>query len=616
MSTRSKPSRADGTAAIIKKADTSACEIAFKDLSFSVNVAVTEDKRKSFKEKPILKSISGVFRPGRFTAIMGASGAGKTSFLNVIAGEAKVGMISGEILINGQPVTSSAIKKISGFVFQEDVILSTMTVKEAIAMSAQLRLPNTLSDEEKEKRVDHIIRDLNLTKCQDTIIGDIHIKGVSGGERKRCAMAMEMVTQPKVLFLDEPTSGLDTFTAFSVVHTLRELAHRRNQTYIATIHQPSSQLFRLFDDLLLLSEGRVMYQGPTSEAVAYFSQHKFSCPIRSNPADYFFYHILNNQDGALMPHTDEEEKEDETNAERIERMLGVWERSEERVMIMKRIEGVSGVGIPADSERYWPAFSDQVSLVFLTRTVFSNANTRFRDPLVLRTRLIQTVFISLIVGLLYLNNFCSFLVVMNFMLSTQAHLSSFIRHKVVFMREYGAGYYGLPAFFFSKILTEMPLQLFFPWLQVTMIYFMAGTLSFAFSLILSSISGFALGVFLACSFSSLAVALNASTTLLLPMMLVSGLFVNAGAMPQWISWIKYLSPIKYSFEGSMRSQVGDTVEGTFLIKNIFGDVNLSVLTNALLLVATCFLLFAMGYLNLSSLVNKKSKVTRLGVKKA
>ncbi|KAJ3104803.1 ATP-binding cassette sub- G member 1 [Phlyctochytrium planicorne] len=577
---------------------TNSCEIVYTNLSYSIDVVVTEDKKK-------------LFRPGKITAIMGASGAGKTSFLNVIAGEAKFGSVSGDILVNGEPVTGKGIKQISGFVFQDDVILSTMTVREAITMSATLRLPDSISQDEKNKRVDAIIRDLNLTKCADTIIGDAAIKGVSGGERKRCSMAMEMVTNPKVLFLDEPTSGLDTFTAFSVIHTLRDLCHRKGQTYVATIHQPSSQLFRLFDDLLLLADGRVMYHGPTADAVPYFSQHHFSCPKRSNPADYFFYHILNNQDGVAMPSADKSSTEnvafiDETNTERIARMLDVWEQSSENKEVLKKVQNPATGGVPGGTTKFMAKLSIQFNYLFNRESKYA-----FRDPLVLRSRFMQTLFLSLIVGLLYLKNtglaqnamgVLFFIAVTNVMLSCQAHLTAFGKQKAVFSREHGA------------VLVELPLQIVFPFLQITIIYWMAGLEANVWKYLilwgiamLSSIAGFAMGVCMACTFSSLPIALIASPMILLPLMLFSGLFVNTANIPVWIRWLKYISPIKYSFEGALRSQVSGTPGGDALIKNLFGDADLTVTSCCLLLIAMIVVLFVMAYLNLVHLVNKSSK---------
>ncbi len=158
----------------------------------------------------ILNNVSGRFKAGRLTAVMGASGAGKTSLLSLIAGELTNGKVKGDISLNGEAIHLKTVKKISGFVFQDDLILGTMTVREAIAMSATLRLPREMAAEEKSKKVDDIISLLNLGKCQNTPIGNAYVKGISGGERKRTAIAMELITDPSLLFLDEPTSGLDT----------------------------------------------------------------------------------------------------------------------------------------------------------------------------------------------------------------------------------------------------------------------------------------------------------------------------------------------------------------------------------------------------------------------
>ncbi|KAJ3132214.1 ATP-binding cassette sub- G member 1, partial [Physocladia obscura] len=344
-----------------------------------------------------------IFKPRKFTAVMGASGAGKTSFLNLLAGEVKIGSMTGEIKVNSVSVVGSEIKAISGFVFQDDVILSTMTVTEAITMSATLRLPKTVSIEERTKRVKNIINELNLQKCKDTIIGDTHIKGISGGERKRCAMAMEMVTNPQVLFLDEPTSGLDTFTAFSVIQTLANIAHKDGRTIVATIHQPSSECFHLFDDLLLLAEGSVMYQGPAHEAITYFARLGYPCPKTSNPADFFFYHIVNNEDEmSLIPlEEDELTKNDvvvkrivgESNKERIKRLLGLWKGSEAQLKIAEAVNAPCSTGISEDSKRTIASFGTQVLYLF-----GRESKNSFRNPMILRHRTVQYVAIAIIIG--------------------------------------------------------------------------------------------------------------------------------------------------------------------------------------------------------------------------
>ncbi|KAK9674670.1 hypothetical protein K7432_017028, partial [Basidiobolus ranarum] len=203
-------------------------QVVFRDLTYSVPIKDTSKKsgflsKTQMTDKVILKGITGVFQPGRVTAILGPSGSGKTSLLNILAGATNKGDVSGDILVNGRKVTGSAVRLISGYVHQDDLILGTMTVREAVMMSIKLRSPMK-SVSEQEAKLQEIISLLQMEKAADTIIGTATTKGVSGGERKRAAIAMEMVTDPSILFLDEPTSGLDAYTAMMVVHILKLLA--------------------------------------------------------------------------------------------------------------------------------------------------------------------------------------------------------------------------------------------------------------------------------------------------------------------------------------------------------------------------------------------------------
>jgi len=159
-----------------------------------------------------------------------------------------------------------------------------MTVRECLEFAAKLKLPGSYS--QKMDRVRSIIDELRLNKCQNTKIGGPLIKGVSGGERKRTSIGVELITDPNLIFLDEPTTGLDSFTATSVMETLKELA-KSGRTIIQTIHQPNSDIFEMFDRLMLLARGKVIYFNEASLAVDYFSNIGYKCPELSNPADYF-----------------------------------------------------------------------------------------------------------------------------------------------------------------------------------------------------------------------------------------------------------------------------------------------------------------------------------------
>ncbi|KAL7750113.1 hypothetical protein RI367_004628 [Sorochytrium milnesiophthora] len=281
------PTKHDDNAKIPLLAGHKQMDVAFKNLHYRIDIGEGKERL----EEHILKGVSGRFAKVRLTVILGGSGAGKTSLLNALADQTKMSRINGSLLINEKPTTSSVMRKVSAFVHQDDVVLGTMTVQEAIEMSAALRLPSSWTHAQKQGKVEEAIAMLDLDKCRNTPLGTATEKGVSGGERKRACIAMELITDPSIIYLDEPTSGLDTNTALSVVRLLKDLAES-GRTVIATLHQPSSAIFRLIDDLCILSHGEMMYFGPASESVAYFARLGYPCPRYSNPADYFFMSIL------------------------------------------------------------------------------------------------------------------------------------------------------------------------------------------------------------------------------------------------------------------------------------------------------------------------------------
>jgi len=220
---------------------------------------------------------------------MGPSGAGKTSLLNCLSGGN--GSFTGQILLNGHPWNNSQ-KRCTAYVQQDDLFPPELTPTEFLQIVARLRMDHGLTDEERHEAVEGAIQTLGLTKCRETRIGDPGIsRGISGGERKRLSIASEILNDPSMIFCDEPTSGLDSFMAESVIQQLRDLASDpiRPRTIIATIHQPSSQTFALFDQLNLITEGRNAYFGPGVDSVEYFEAFgdEFICPPRVNPSDYF-----------------------------------------------------------------------------------------------------------------------------------------------------------------------------------------------------------------------------------------------------------------------------------------------------------------------------------------
>lgn len=248
--------------------------ISFEKISYTIN------------EAKILNEIYGVAKPGECLAIMGGSGAGKTTLLDILAGKSKNGSTSGSIYVNGNVLSAKDFKKIVGFVDQEDHLIPTLTVYETVLNSALLRLPKKMSFKAKESRVIEVLNELRILNIKDQVIGSDFKRGISGGEKRRVSIACELVTSPSILFLDEPTSGLDSYNARNVIDCLVKLSKDFKRTIVFTIHQPRSNIVSLFDKLILLSEGDLVYSGDMVKCNDYFMRNGYKCPLGYNIADY------------------------------------------------------------------------------------------------------------------------------------------------------------------------------------------------------------------------------------------------------------------------------------------------------------------------------------------
>jgi ABC-type multidrug transport system ATPase subunit/ABC-type multidrug transport system permease subunit len=273
--------------------------LAFSDLEYEVTIptkAGTVDSQgrtiKKIKRK-LLRGITGYAKPRELTALMGASGAGKTTLMDVISGRTTSGTITGEILVNGRPKNPAEFSRVMGYVEQQDLHIGLCTVEEALTFSAKLRLPTSADARTRQLFVKEIMADLELTSLANRIIGDREagIAGLSPGQVKRVTIGVELVANPGILFLDEPTSGLDSREALQVVEVIRKIA-RKGRTVVCTIHQPAAEVFLKFDKLILLQTGgHQVFFGDIGEhgssLVKYFhSVQKKRCSPRANPASW------------------------------------------------------------------------------------------------------------------------------------------------------------------------------------------------------------------------------------------------------------------------------------------------------------------------------------------
>jgi ABC-type multidrug transport system ATPase subunit len=272
--------------------------------------------------KTILNSITTVFEPAKINVIMGPSGCGKTSLLQSIAGRLNNTYFSkysssGMVLLNGAIPTTSVIKSVASFVMQDDdALMPSLTVRETLRFAAGLRLPPWMSRQEKLERAEQVMVKLGLKDCADNLIGSELRKGISGGEKRRVSIAIQVLTDPKVLLLDEPTSGLDAHTATSIIDVLRTLAED-GRTVIMTIHQSRSDVFQSFDNVLLLARGgSAVYSGEGEKMLQHFKKLGFECPRTTNPADF----VLD----LITVDLHREDKEAATR-ERVQQITQKWE---------------------------------------------------------------------------------------------------------------------------------------------------------------------------------------------------------------------------------------------------------------------------------------------------
>ncbi|KAI9027005.1 hypothetical protein DFJ74DRAFT_766323 [Hyaloraphidium curvatum] len=240
---------------------------------------------------------TGFARPGESLAIIGPSGAGKTTLLDILSQRKSLGEITGEVLVNGTK-PDVFFKRRLGQITTMMAHIPTMTVRETLMFAAECRMPRNSTHEERVARVDEVIAGLKLTNAQNTPVGDELIRGVSSGEKKRTEVATEMIARPRMLFLDEPTSGLDDFGARFTMELVLKYVKSENVCVVIVIHQPSEAVFNLFDNTMLLSEGRTCYFGPVAAAEPYFSTMGYPTPKLQNPIEHYLDVISANTQAA------------------------------------------------------------------------------------------------------------------------------------------------------------------------------------------------------------------------------------------------------------------------------------------------------------------------------
>ncbi|KAJ9469406.1 ABC transporter G family member 7 [Diplonema papillatum] len=507
--------------------------VAWDNLSFTIG--------QGKKRKGVLHNVSGTAKPGDLVAILGPSGAGKSTLLNVLAVRAPYGKAAGSIDVNGLP--PKKMRKKIAYVMQENALFATQTPRETFAFTAALKLPE-LSDAERSELVESVLTALGLQTCADTMVGSLMIKGISGGEKKRTSIGVELISSPSVIFLDEPTSGLDSHSAFEVVKHLRALANS-GSTIVCSIHQPSSEVFDLFNKVLLLRNGCSLYYGPADGLVPHFATVSALCKPNYNPADFAMHQIQTMSEDKI-----ERLKKPENNG---------------------KAAGVCETGLEDDLYD-GTAFTRKASFwLQVTRLVKRETLQFFRDKVTLGARYGMALILALFTGMFFYSTgsewgdlaypddvsssvgnhwgALAFVSIIAMFLTAQPTILVFPTERPVFMREYATGTYGTLPYMLSKTLVELPASLLQTLIQLVVSYFMVDLNGNFFYLLMST---FALGFVT----SSIALCIGAATTraetavnlmpaIYIPQILASGFFVATQSIPPGVRWTQWLCPLKY-----------------------------------------------------------------------
>ncbi|KAN0070025.1 P-loop containing nucleoside triphosphate hydrolase protein [Elaphomyces granulatus] len=512
----------------------------------------------------ILKPITAEFYPGQLNVIMGPSGSGKTSLLNSIARRLRSSagvqyQLRGDMLYNGAVPSESVVRSVTSFVTQDDdALMPSLTVRESLRFAAGLRLPSWMSAEDKARRAEEILLKMGLKDCADTLIGDDLIKGISGGEKRRVTIAIQILTDPKVLLLDEPTSGLDAFTATSIIEVLNGLA-AEGRTLILTIHQSRSDLFQCFTNLLLLARGGYpVYSGKGEEMLPYFGSLGYECSRRTNPADFAL---------DLITVDLQQEDQEAVTRKRVQHLITNWEQTPSDPR-----QKTSKIATPAELgslKRQMHPFRVTFPLVLHRSTI-----NIFRQPPLIVARTLQVIGFSIMMTLFFAplkNNYEAVQSRMGFIQEFAAlyfvgmlqNIAIYPTERDVFYREEADGCYSAETFILQYTALEIPFEILSSLVFGVLSAYAANLDRTAQMLFISSFNCFCIincgesvGVVFCTLFSHAGFSVNVTSVLLSISTVLGGIMsLNVNEV---LKALNHLSPIKYSIANlapySMMSQ--------------------------------------------------------------
>ncbi|XP_026427315.1 ABC transporter G family member 6-like [Papaver somniferum] len=551
-----------------------------------LEVDPVEPESNHSKKKVLLNDISGEAKEGEIMAVLGASGSGKSTLIDALANRISKGSLQGSVTLNGEVLESRTLKMISAYVMQDDLLFPMLTVEETLMFSAEFRLPRSISKSKKMERVRALISQLGLQNAANTVIGDEGHRGISGGERRRVSIGVDIIHDPILLFLDEPTSGLDSTSAFMVVKVLQQIA-RSGSLVIMSVHQPSNRILSLFDHLIFLSRGQTVYNGSPKNLSMFFSEFGHPIPENENPTEFSLDFI----------------RELEVSPGGTKRLVD-FNKSSWQDITYSRDRNFNRSSIP-ESPSLKNAISSSISsgkLVFVASkndsTTHKSIIATFRNPfwfeiyvlskrsMINSTRtpklLLARLATVLVTGFILATIFWQLdnspkgvqerLGLMVFAISTTFYnciqaLPEFLQERYIFMRETAYNAYRRSSYVLSHSIVTIPALVMLSIAFAATTFWavglsggFSGFLFFFIAILASFWAGSSFVTFLSGVVPDVMLGYVIGVAMLAYFLLFSGFFIIRDRIPPYWIWFHYISLVKYPFEGVLLNEFDDSTK--------------------------------------------------------
>ena len=507
----------------------------------------------------ILKNLSGFSNPSEIFAVMGASGSGKTTLLSLLSNqlimESKFD-VTGEIWLNSEKQKNIKTSTIVRYISQESILFEFLTPYEFLKFTLGLKVNR--SAKSIKARVDTILEQFKLTSVKNSIIGGLVVKGLSGGEKKRLAIAAEILVNPSIIILDEPTSGLDSYMAKCVLNLLKDLT-KTGVNVVMTIHQPSYEIFQMIDRLALMQEGQFVYQGNCKESVNYFKLLGYEVPLHVNPPE-FYMKILKVEDR-------NNKSPEETNTTKLfllkyqENIIHLYDEINKNCLESPIIE-----------------FEYDLALKKNSKILFNREVLNFkRNPLIITFKLGQIIIFVIVLNSIYNNlgygnqgveerkgAIVSILFIFTFISCYTVSINVACERKII-MKELKEELYNLNIYYLAKLLLELPIVLINSAVLVFATYFVLDlnqessdrVFILLFITIITYFQGLTLGL-LAGSLSVIPMIANAvGATISTCMMIFAGFYNDPECSPSITSWLRYTTPYYFLRNAALKNEFDD-----------------------------------------------------------